>query len=124
MGRQGSGTDFGSWNFESNINPEELFRKIFGEAGFSSGAFGERLRETDYSANQQGFAAAEEVLVIVMHCMYLAVIKLFNTSYNILYIYEITIARAQSALLLAFEVLTYISSSTCCNLIFRKGFYT
>ena len=64
MGRQGQGGmggGFNNWDFESNINPEELFRKIFGEAGFNAGAFGERLRETDFTENRHGFAPAEEV---------------------------------------------------------------
>ncbi|KAJ1528871.1 hypothetical protein ONE63_007242 [Megalurothrips usitatus] len=63
MGRSGQGADFGSWNFESDINPEELFRKIFGDAGFHPGAFGERLKETDYMANKHGYSAAEEIIL-------------------------------------------------------------
>lgn len=64
MGRKGhTSADFKSWNFEADLNPEELFRKIFGEAGFGASAFGETLKETDYTENKQGFAAAEEVIL-------------------------------------------------------------
>ena len=47
-----------NWQFKSNINAEELFRKIFGEAGFNSSAF------TDYedlADSRYGFGAAQEV---------------------------------------------------------------
>lgn len=78
MGRQGQGgmgADFNSWNFESNINPEELFRKIFGEAGFGASAFGEKLRETDYTQNKQGFAAAEEVSCFTPSILFFCPVK-------------------------------------------------
>ncbi|XP_034239326.1 protein tumorous imaginal discs, mitochondrial-like isoform X1 [Thrips palmi] len=64
MNRSGQGgMGGGNWNFDDNINPEELFRKIFGEANFNHGAFGENLRETDYHANKHGFAGAEEIIL-------------------------------------------------------------
>jgi DnaJ family protein A protein 3 len=47
----------GFQNFHSNIDPEELFRKIFGNAGFQGGFsnFG------DFAESNFGFAAATEV---------------------------------------------------------------
>ncbi|KAK3922939.1 Protein tumorous imaginal discs, mitochondrial [Frankliniella fusca] len=63
MNRSGQSTDFNSWNFESDLNPEELFRKIFGEAGFNPRGFGEKLHETDHTANKQGYGAAEEIIL-------------------------------------------------------------
>uniref|UniRef100_A0A1B6M6S0 DnaJ homolog l(2)tid, mitochondrial n=1 Tax=Graphocephala atropunctata TaxID=36148 RepID=A0A1B6M6S0_9HEMI len=53
-GGQGFGAQ--SWQFHSTIDPEELFRKIFGEAGFKTGSFGE-----DFSESKFGFGAAQEV---------------------------------------------------------------
>jgi len=44
--------------FHSSVDPEELFRKIFGEAGFKMGGFSE---QGDFSESQHGFAAASEV---------------------------------------------------------------
>lgn len=44
------------WQYRSTINAEELFRKIFGDAGFQSSAFNEDFSETKY-----GFGAAQEV---------------------------------------------------------------
>ena len=46
----------GFQNFHSNVDPEELFRKIFGEAGF--GGFG---NFSNFAESQYGFAAASEV---------------------------------------------------------------
>lgn len=54
-GRQ-QGFSSQNWQFSSNIDPEELFRKIFGEAGFNSNNFGE-----DFSESKYGFGAAQEV---------------------------------------------------------------
>lgn len=36
MGGRGRGASGyqDNWNFQSNVDPEELFRKIFGDAGF------------------------------------------------------------------------------------------
>jgi len=46
-------------SFHSSMNPEELFRKIFGDAGFStSGGFG---GFTDFAESAFGFAPAAEV---------------------------------------------------------------
>lgn len=50
----------GNWSFQSDVDPEELFRKIFGDAaGFRSG-FGnfENFTESNF-----GFAPAEEVVL-------------------------------------------------------------
>jgi len=43
--------------FHSSINPEELFRKIFGEAGFNTSGFG---GFTDFAESAFGFAPAAE----------------------------------------------------------------
>lgn len=51
--------DFGqSWQFRSSINPEELFRKIFGEAGFQSSGFSDF---EDFAESKFGFGSAQEV---------------------------------------------------------------
>ena len=46
------------WQYRSTINAEELFRKIFGDAGFQSGAFNDF---EDFSESKYGFGAAQEV---------------------------------------------------------------
>ncbi|XP_043592772.1 protein tumorous imaginal discs, mitochondrial-like isoform X1 [Bombus pyrosoma] len=48
------------WQFRSSINPEELFRKIFGEAGFQSNIFNDF---EDYQESKYGFGAAQEVVM-------------------------------------------------------------
>lgn len=57
--RHPGGPDFRhqNWNFQSSIDPEELFRKIFGQAGFQGANFGEEFAESKF-----GFGAAQEVL--------------------------------------------------------------
>lgn len=68
MGRQGGGgfrpgAGFGpqgfsqNWQYRSTIDPEELFRKIFGDAGFKAGGF------DDFSESKYGFGAAQEVVM-------------------------------------------------------------
>jgi len=47
------------WQFRSTIDPEELFRKIFGDAGFRSGGFGSEFE--DFAESNFGFGAAQEV---------------------------------------------------------------
>ncbi|KAK1124050.1 hypothetical protein K0M31_020481 [Melipona bicolor] len=67
MGMSGSGhgghsshtKDF-SWQFRSSVNPEELFRKIFGEGGFQSNIFNDF---EDYQETKYGFGAAQEVVM-------------------------------------------------------------
>lgn len=56
-GRHGGGADGFSqhWQYQSTIDPEELFRKIFGDAGFTRGTF------DDFAESKFGFGAAEEV---------------------------------------------------------------
>lgn len=49
-----------SWQYQSTIDPEELFRKIFGNAGFQRSAGFEDFAESNF-----GFGAAEEVLNLV-----------------------------------------------------------
>ncbi|XP_017886250.2 protein tumorous imaginal discs, mitochondrial-like [Ceratina calcarata] len=57
----GHAKDFGqSWQFRSSVNPEELFRKIFGDAGFQSNVFNDFEEFTD---NKYGFGAAQEVIM-------------------------------------------------------------
>lgn len=46
------------WQYRSTINAEELFRKIFGDAGFQSGAFTDL---DDFAESKYGFGAAQEV---------------------------------------------------------------
>ncbi|XP_059056871.1 protein tumorous imaginal discs, mitochondrial-like isoform X2 [Achroia grisella] len=59
MGSGPSGTDgfTHQWQYKSTIDPEELFRKIFGDAGFKSETF------NDFAESQFGFGAAREVIV-------------------------------------------------------------
>ncbi|XP_076039762.1 dnaJ homolog l(2)tid, mitochondrial isoform X2 [Oratosquilla oratoria] len=60
MGRQGAGTAGnpfqGGWQYQTTIDPEELFRKIFGDfrRGFDMG-------EQDFAESAFGFGAAQEV---------------------------------------------------------------
>lgn len=60
--KQGGGAgpqDFShNWQFRSSVNPEELFRKIFGEAGFQNSGFAEY---DDFAESNYGFGAAQEV---------------------------------------------------------------
>ncbi|CAG5104412.1 Similar to l(2)tid: Protein tumorous imaginal discs, partial [Cotesia congregata] len=59
-GGQGQGYANHNWNFQSTINPEELFRKIFGEAGFKTGNFSDF---DDYADTKYGFGTAQEVIM-------------------------------------------------------------
>lgn len=48
-----------SWSYSSNLDAEELFRKIFNQSGFGkSGVF-----EEEFSDSKFGFGAAEEVMI-------------------------------------------------------------
>ncbi|XP_049826169.1 protein tumorous imaginal discs, mitochondrial-like isoform X2 [Aethina tumida] len=49
-----------SWEYQSTIDPEELFRKIFGEAGF-----GNKSPFEDFSESNYGFGEAQEVVLRV-----------------------------------------------------------
>lgn len=49
-----------NWRFHSSVDPEELFRKIFGEAGFKTGAFRSDFGE-EFAESAFGFGAAQEV---------------------------------------------------------------
>ncbi|CAG0891088.1 unnamed protein product [Darwinula stevensoni] len=53
------GDPFRGWNFQSSVDPEELFRKIFGDAGFRMGFPGSE----DFAESNFGFGSAQEVLV-------------------------------------------------------------
>ncbi|CAH0719062.1 unnamed protein product, partial [Brenthis ino] len=59
MGGGPAGSDSFShqWQYKSTIDPEELFRKIFGDAGFKSEAF------SDFAESKFGFGASQEFLV-------------------------------------------------------------
>jgi len=63
----GRGAGFGqqqSWNFHSTIDPEELFRKIFGDAAFGGGGRGPFTQDPnfdDYEESVYGYGAAQEV---------------------------------------------------------------
>ncbi|XP_011333226.1 protein tumorous imaginal discs, mitochondrial isoform X2 [Ooceraea biroi] len=48
------------WQYTSTVNAEELFRKIFGDAGFQSGAFSDF---EDFAESKHGFGAAQEVIM-------------------------------------------------------------
>ena len=48
-------------HFTSNIDPEELFRKIFGDAGFNMGGFSNFGGQSDFAESQFGFSPASEV---------------------------------------------------------------
>lgn len=66
MGRQGGGGPRGTggfqgnWNFHSNVDPEELFRKIFGSQGFGRGG-ADPFGEPEFEESGRGFAQAQEV---------------------------------------------------------------
>lgn len=47
-----------NWNFQSTVNAEDLFRKIFGDAGFQTADFSEH---EDYGDSRFGFGSAQEV---------------------------------------------------------------
>lgn len=47
-----------SWSYQSTIDPEELFRKIFGDAGFGKGQ-----QFDDFADSNYGFGEAQEVMV-------------------------------------------------------------
>ncbi|KAI4482426.1 hypothetical protein M0802_013719 [Mischocyttarus mexicanus] len=48
------------WHFRSTLDPEELFKKIFGDAGFKSGMFGDF---EDFAESKYGFGASKEVIM-------------------------------------------------------------
>ncbi|KAL6422204.1 hypothetical protein ACFW04_010908 [Cataglyphis niger] len=60
MGSQGSKNYNQHWQYRSSVNAEELFRKIFGDAGFQSGAFNDF---EDFAETTYGFGAAQEVIM-------------------------------------------------------------
>ena len=50
-----------NWQFKSSVNAEELFRKIFGDAGFNSSTFTDF---EDLADSRYGFGASQEVDVL------------------------------------------------------------
>ncbi|XP_075214300.1 dnaJ homolog l(2)tid, mitochondrial-like isoform X3 [Lycorma delicatula] len=57
-GAGGMGSRYEQWNFTSTIDPEELFRKIFGEGGFKASNFNDDFAESKY-----GFGQAQEIIM-------------------------------------------------------------
>jgi DnaJ family protein A protein 3 len=59
-GGSAGGTDrfSGSWTYQSQVDPEEFFRKIFGNARFNASDFEEDIGESNF----HGFGAAKEVI--------------------------------------------------------------
>lgn len=49
-----------NWQYRSTIDPEELFRKIFGDAGFSSNF-------DDFAESKFGFGQAQEVIFLCVN---------------------------------------------------------
>ncbi|KAI4493848.1 hypothetical protein M0804_002024 [Polistes exclamans] len=61
QGSRQSANDFQQqWQFRSTLDPEELFKKIFGDAGFKSGVFGDF---EDFAESKYGFAASKEIIM-------------------------------------------------------------
>lgn len=48
------------WSYQSNVDAEELFRKIFNQSGFGNNS----SFEEDFADSKFGFGAAEEVIFI------------------------------------------------------------
>lgn len=48
-----------NWQFRSTVDPEELFRKIFGD----SNAFGQQQGFDEFSDSQYGFGGAQEIIM-------------------------------------------------------------
>ncbi|XP_064607714.1 protein tumorous imaginal discs, mitochondrial-like isoform X3 [Liolophura sinensis] len=59
-GASGFGGARGFEGFHSTIDPEELFRKIFGDRGFNMSGFSE---DQDYAESKFGFAPASEIMM-------------------------------------------------------------
>lgn len=63
MGGPGGGTgndNFqNAWSYQSNVDAEELFRKIFNQSGFGQNS----SFEEDFADSKFGFGAAEEVII-------------------------------------------------------------
>ncbi|XP_073997853.1 protein tumorous imaginal discs, mitochondrial-like isoform X1 [Rhodnius prolixus] len=59
-GRGSQAHDMGgfSWQYRATIDPQELFRKIFGDSPFSSKGF-----EDDFAESRFGYGASEEVIM-------------------------------------------------------------
>lgn len=79
MGGPGGADGFThQWQYKSTIDPEELFRKIFGDAGFKSEAF------SDFAESQFGYGASQEVSFILR--LYLQIFKiLMSVSVNLIF---------------------------------------
>nr|CAD7452269.1 unnamed protein product [Timema tahoe] len=61
-GMGGAGApNFQGFDFRASVDPEELFRKIFGDAGFRSGGFSGEFE--DFAESRFGFGAAQEVVM-------------------------------------------------------------
>lgn len=58
-GGMGSENFQNTWSYQSNVDAEELFRKIFNQSGFGQSA----SFEEDFADSKFGFGAAEEVII-------------------------------------------------------------
>lgn len=61
------------------MNPEELFRKIFGDAGFQTSNFSEY---DEYADSKYGFGGAQEVHFIILHIVNLINKNIKLNQYN------------------------------------------
>ena len=65
MGQGAGGANKGfrhqDWNFQSTVDAEELFRKIFGDHGMNVNPFGDF---EDYAESKFGFGSAQEVILM------------------------------------------------------------
>ena len=59
----GFGRQSGFENYHGTIDPEELFRKIFGSSGFN---FSSSSNFNDFAESQYGFDAASEVSGVIL----------------------------------------------------------
>ncbi|XP_055329509.1 protein tumorous imaginal discs, mitochondrial-like [Paramacrobiotus metropolitanus] len=57
------GGGFQYQDFSGHIDPEELFRRIFGNAAFTGGGGGFGFEEADFTDNLQGFARTQEIMM-------------------------------------------------------------
>lgn len=62
------------WQYQSSIDPEELFRKIFGDAFGKSGSGGNPF--DDFAESTYGFGEAQEVIDVV--CEVFQLMRQFN----------------------------------------------
>jgi len=49
-----------AWSYQTNVDAEELFRKIFNQSGFGNN----ESFEEEFADSKFGFGAAEEVIIL------------------------------------------------------------